>query len=341
MYRGNRFTQATKSDRVPVAITLGVSLMLVVGIACGVRSGDKNKTGDSTVTTGQTTPTASPKPAVADNTIDSANGHIVPQNVTFGAAEAAFTKHHYAEATESFDSYVQRHPKNAYAHYMLGLSAWKSGDLERARIAFERSLELDSTNVKTLLNLGRVLLDQGNADDAWERVSTAVSLDTTSAEVRRMMGRVETARGERDSAITSYRVALSIDSADSWSMNNLGLLLIDEGRYSEALPPLARAVELRPEAPAFANNLGVALERTGHPVAAAEAYRAALKSDSTYAKAQVSLARVEGKTDDSTATPVDVTVLTKSFNDELQKAREQRVMAKVTVKPDSVQDPQR
>ena len=249
-------------------------------------------------------------------------------------------KHHYREATESFDDYVQQHPKNAFGHYMLGLSAWKSGDLKRARLAFEQSLTLDSTNVKTLLNLGRVMLDQGQPDDAFARISTAVQLDTSSAEAQRMMARVESARGQRDSAISSYRVALSMDPADSWSMNNLGLLLIEQGRYEEALPPLARAVELRPEAPAFANNLGVALERTGHPSAAAEAFRSALKADSTYTKATVSLSRVQDKSTTDTTT-VDVSALAATFNQELQESRKSRLMAKGVAKPDSVKTPER
>ncbi len=339
MYRGNRFTQTTTSDRTPVWFTVGITGVLFVVIACGVRGGDKKKVGPDTVTTTKdSTPT---QPTGAVKPIDSAGGHIVPQNVTLASAEGAYNERHYVEATEAFDAYVENHPKNAYGHYMLGLSAWKSGDLPRAREAFEESLALDSTNVKTLLNLGRVLLDQGSAKDALERIGAAVQLDTGSAEARRMMGRVQVALGQRDSALVSYKLALSIDPSDSWSMNNLGLILIDEGRYDEALPPLARAVELRPEAPAFANNLGVALERTGHFTEAADAYNAALKSDSTYTKAKVSLARVEGKTNDSTTTAVDVTALAQKFNDEIQSAREQRVMAKVTVKPDSVKDPER
>jgi Flp pilus assembly protein TadD len=117
-------------------------------------------------------------------------------------------------------------------------------------------------------------------------------------------------------------------------MNNLGLLLIEQGRYEEALPALARAVELRPESPAFANNLGVALERTGHPREAAGAFRSALAADSSYGKAARSLARVEAVTTDSTTT-VDVSRLAASFNEEIQKARETRLMAKAVVKPDA------
>ena len=328
MYRSDRFSRIEHPDRGPIIITIAALSILATAFACVARS-------DKKVDTVSSTPAVAPKSAVAGEVADSQQG--TPQIVTFADAQTAYNKRHYREATESFDNYVQRHPGNSFGLYMLGLSAWKSGDLDRARDAFERSLAIDSTNVKTLLNLGRVLLDQGKPNDALDRVNTAIALDSGSADAHRMLARVHVALGEREPAEEEYRVALSIDPGDSWSMNNLGLLLIDPGRYEEALPPLARAVELRPDAPAFANNLGVALERTGHPGAAANAYRGALAADSTYAKAQRSLARVTGVTDDS---EIDVSVLASSFNEELQKAREARVVAKGVVKPDSVKTPQ-
>jgi Tfp pilus assembly protein PilF len=332
MYRADRFTRIEHSNRGPVVVTAAILIIITAfALACATDR-DEKKTNPTVVTpTTPSTPTSGGEVAQSNQP---------KQVVTFASAQDAYTKHHYREATASFEDYVQEHPKNSFGYYMLGLSAWKSGDLDRAHMAFEESLALDSTNVKTLLNLGRVLLDQGKPDDAFARISTAVQLDTNSAEVRRMMGRVESARGQRDSAIVSYRVALSMDPADSWSMNNLGLLLIEQGRYEEALPPLARAVEIRPEAPAFANNLGVALERTGHPAAAAEAFRAALKADSTYSKASVSLARVEEKAKSDTTT-VDVTALAQTFNQELQESRKSRLVAKGVAKPDSVKTPER
>ena len=67
----------------------------------------------------------------------------VPVNVSFAEAESVYNERRYAEATAMFDSYVQGKPDNAYGQYMLGLSAWKAGELDRARSAFEKSLELD------------------------------------------------------------------------------------------------------------------------------------------------------------------------------------------------------
>jgi Tfp pilus assembly protein PilF len=330
MYRSDRFSRIDHPDRGPILITITALAILATAFACIAR-GDKK-----IETVASTTSAVAPKLAVAGEVADSQQG--APQIVTFADAQTAYGKRHYREATESFDNYVQRHPGNSFGLYMLGLSAWKSGDLERARDAFESSLAIDSTNVKTLLNLGRVLLDQGKPNDALDRVNTAVALDSGSADAHRVLARVHVALGEREPAEEEYRVALSIDPGDSWSMNNLGLLLIEQGRYEEALPPLARAVELRPDAPAFANNLGVALERTGHPGAAANAYRSALAADSTYSKAQRSLARVTGVRDDS---EIDVSVLAASFNEELQKAKQARVVAKGVVKPDSVKTPER
>lgn len=325
MYRADRFSRMNHSSRTPAIVT-AISLSVVAIVSACVSRGEKKKvdTSTSTTTSAVVTPTGSSEAASGE--VDSAR--MQPTIVTFAAAQTAYTQRKYGDAEQSFGAYVERHPRNPFGHYMLGLSAWKNGDLDQAQASFEESLALDSTNVKTLLNLGRVLLDQGHPDEALVRIEAAVALDSGSAEVYRMRGRVENALGRLDSAESSYRLALSIDPTDSWSMNNLGLLLIDESRYDEALLPLARAVELRPEAPSFANNLGVALERTGHPASAATAYRSALAADSTYKKAQTSLARVEGMPDE---TPIDVAQLAAQFKDSVQTSSQVRLSVKPTV----------
>jgi tetratricopeptide (TPR) repeat protein len=321
MYRADRFSRNNRSNRTPAIVTaVALSIVAIVG-AC-VSRGDKQNVDTTTSSTAPAVVT----PEAVSGEVDSVRTE--PPIVTFASAQTAYTQRNYADAQQAFGAYVERHPRNPFGHYMLGLSAWKNGDLEQAQAALEESLALDSTNVKTLLNLGRVLLDQGHPDEALVHVEAALGLDSGSAEVYRMKGRVQSALGQRDSAEASYRLALSIDPSDSWSMNNLGLLLIDEGRYDEALMPLARAVELRPQAPAFANNLGVALERAGHAGSASAAYRAALAVDSSYAKARQSLARVEGRTDE---TPIDVAQVAAKFSESLQATAQVRLSAKTAV----------
>lgn len=243
---------------------------------------------------------------------------VIPDNVTYADAESVFTMGKYEEAKELFGVYVERKPENAFGHYMLGLSAWKSGDLDGAIVALVRSYELSPENAKTVLNLTRVLLEQGRPGDALEYGKKALDLDPEDGGVYRVLGNVYSDLSQPDSAEGAYRVALSKDTQDAWTMNNLGLLLIRAGRYEESLPPLATAVELKPDVAVFQNNLGVALERTSHPFEAAEAYRAAVGTAGGHGKAEVSLARIEEIAAEVGPRPIDLTELARTFEESLK-----------------------
>jgi Tfp pilus assembly protein PilF len=278
---------------------------------------------------------------VASSGTDSSGGNVAPESavarkVSLTEAESLYQEKRYADAAELFTVYVDQRPNNPWGHYMLGLSAWKSGDLERAEGALVRSLELDPKHVKTLLNLSRVHLEQGRAKDARDRVTAALALDSTSGEAYRLMGRVRAALNQPNEAIAAYRVALSHDPEDVWSMNNMGLLMIQQGRNEDALGPLARAVGLDSTVAVFQNNLGIALEHTGRFALAAQAYKAAVAADAGYTKAKLSLARVEGRLDDPSVMPVELATLAEAFDREIRG-----VQMGGPVQPETVSPPER
>ena len=288
--------------------------------ACGDRPVDTASTGsaDSPVTpvASVTPPPAGPGVVVTDG----ATGTVA--NVSYADAETAFRRGGYEEATDLFAAYVGKHPDNAWGHYMYGLSAWKSGDHERAMEGFDQALRLDPDHRKSLLNSARVLIETSRPREALERVEKALALEPLSNDGLRLLGRARSELGEAPEAIDAYQRALAIDDRDVWSMNNLGLLYLQQERFEEARPPLARAVEIRGSSPVFQNNLGMALERTGHTAAARAAYLSAIEADSTYAKASASLARLGGPVEgaDSTAT-VDLAALAREFEGQIETWR--------------------
>ena len=213
--------------------------------------------------------------------------------VSFADADAAYQAKNYSEATTLFEQYTEQRPNNAWGHFMLGLSAWKAGDLAMAEGAFEEALRIDPNHVKSLVNLSRVLIDQRRYDEAVVHLTHASEVDPSSVDVQRLLGRVYAAEHKTDEAVNAYRRAIELDARDAWSMNNLGLLFLEQDRAEEALPLLCRAVQLRNDVAAFHNNLGMALEHTGRFLAAAEEYRGALTADPGYGKAKQNLARVE------------------------------------------------
>jgi Tfp pilus assembly protein PilF len=260
-------------------------------------------------------------PAATSSATDSSGSTVSSTSVApvvLTEAESVYRDKRYSNAATLFSVYVDQHPNNPWGHYMLGLSSWKSGDLDRAEGAFVRSLELDPKHVKSMLNLARVNLDQGKPKDALGRVTKALTLDSTSGEAYRLMGRVRAALNEPNEAIASYRVALSHEPNDVWSMNNMGLLMIQQRRNEEALGPLARAVQIDSTVAVFQNNLGIALEHTGRFALAVQSYQAALAIDGGYTKAKLSLARVEGRKEDPSVTPIELATVAESFDREIR-----------------------
>jgi predicted Zn-dependent protease len=258
-------------------------------------------------------------PVVSGSTTTDSSGEtkVEATPVTYERAESTYGAGNYAEAAQLFLSYTERNPENPWGHYMLGLAAWRSGDAERALDAFDRSLQLDPNHRKSLYNSSRVLLDLGQTQDAIGRIEQALGQEPLSNEGLRLLARARHQLGQTDEAIEAYHRALAVDDRDVWSMNNLGLIYVEEDRPSEALPPLARAVQLRGNAPVFQNNLGVALERSGFPVAAAQAFEAAIKVDSTYRKASAALARVTAGGQQPETEPVDLDRLAQQFEGQI------------------------
>lgn len=256
---------------------------------------------EDTKTKAQQPASAQPKlvatPEAVDPEDEEGSGGTVPTRsagpVSFADGDAAYRAKNYGEAVTIFEQYTERRPNNAWGHFMLGLSAWKAGDLPKAEAAFDAALTIDPNHFKSLVNLSRVLIDQRRFDDALVHLTHAGEVDASSVDVQRLLGRVYAAQHKTDAAVNAYRRAIALDAGDVWSMNNLGLLYLEHERAEDALPLLARAVLLKKDVPEFQNNLGMALEHTGRFGAAAAAYRDALTADPGYGKAQQNLARVE------------------------------------------------
>ncbi len=271
-------------------ITAALLVAALAAVGCS-----KNKTtqtnDNETQRTAKMQPVSLNKPA-GDKALDGTATKFAGP-VTYADGEAAFQAGKYAEATQVFEKYTLDKPNNPWGHYMLGLSASKGCDSEKAEKAFEEALRIDPDHLKSLMNLSRMLIDKGRFDDAIVKLGRAGEIEPNSAELHRLLGRTYSGKHQIDDAADEYRKAIALDPKDAWSMNNLGLILIQQKRFYDATPLLARAVELQNDVPTFHNNLGMALEHTGHFKAAASEYNSALAADPGNEKAKRNLARVE------------------------------------------------
>src|SRR3989475_9620091 len=240
--------QSNRSLRFPVLVMAGI-FSAVIGAytfaACNERTPDQAAAGEPVVSKPvATTPGSNKEPA-----------RVITGPVTVEIADSAYRDHRYDDATALFQTYTDSRPTNPWGFYMLGLSAWKAGDRVQAESAFVQALSLDSTHVKSHLNLSRVLLESGQPDSALVHIEAAIALDSTSSEPLRLQGRAFEAQGKTDDAIVAYQRAIVKNDSDTWAMNNLGALYIRLDRFEAAIGPLARANEIADKVATFHNNL--------------------------------------------------------------------------------------
>ena len=324
--------------------------LVVVPFALAACGGDKAdakpvasvKVTDTRATQPPPPPTTTAKLAsnpTARGTVGRPTVDITTMPATYENANDVFKAGHYPEAADMFEKYVASKPNSAFGFYMLGLSSWKAGDLDRAKDAFDKSIDIDPTFVKSYFNEARVLIDLKRAPEALEQVEKGLALDSSSADGWRLKARAQAATGDMDGAKQTYRDLLLRNDEDTWGLNNLGVLMLDGGDYEGALGPLARVVQIRPTAPLFQNNFGMALERSGYPVAALHHYEQAVRDDSGYTKAVINAERLRGIVTDSTiADEVTVQDLAEAFRLKVKMWKETVTPVaevKLVVKPDS------
>ncbi|HZX76204.1 tetratricopeptide repeat protein [Lysobacter sp.] len=99
------------------------------------------------------------------------------QEDTLGAAEAMVKNRQYGQAYELLAPMGSSRADDARFLYLLGRAALGAGDAERARVALERSIELDPDSAATHLALGRAYHALGQHANARNQFEIAIHFE--------------------------------------------------------------------------------------------------------------------------------------------------------------------
>jgi len=152
-------------------------------------------------------------------------------------------------------------------------------------------------------NLGIVLTEQGEADQAIDHYKRAVALRPDYAEAHYNLGRLLVEQGQLDDAIAHYERAAVINPADAEAQNNLGVTLFGIGRADDAIAHYQKALEIRPDYAEASCNLANALIAKDDFDGAIARYKACLAAIPDQEEAQYNLASAllrRGRTDEAT-----------------------------------------
>ena len=235
----------------------------------------------------------------------------IPDPQRMADARAAFGAREYATAAALYADELRSNPASAETAYMLGLAAWKSGDLESAIDAMRRTTILEPGSLRALVNLSRIHNARGEATAALEAAERALAIDATDSVALYQRARSLRNLGRVDEALAVLGECLGRNPAYGQALNLVGLIHLERGETALAVDAFDSAAALESEVAFVHRNLGLALERAGRAEEAVLAYRRAaeLSSEppvsSEPAPVPVAVAATAGAVERAPADPVE------------------------------------
>lgn len=117
--------------------------------------------------------------------------------------------------------------------------------------------------IDQLITTGEAALQAGNVAKARSAFAKVIQLDSSSAVARNGLGLVEKGEGKLADAERHYLEAIRLDPKNAEAHNNLALLYDQQGKADRAIVEYTTALSLRPNYPEAHLNYAIALERLG------------------------------------------------------------------------------
>jgi len=142
-------------------------------------------------------------------------------------------------------------PRDADAHYQLGLIYQKRRQFTEALARFERAIAIDKTEADPHLQLGRIALEQNRFTDAIPYLETAAKLDdkASASEVWRDLGAAYLGAGRIPEAAQALEKYASRRPYDPEGLYHCGKALAALGRNAEAKERFTECIEAVKTAP--------------------------------------------------------------------------------------------
>jgi Flp pilus assembly protein TadD len=199
---------------------------------------------------------------------------------------------------------IALNPNFAEAHSNLGSLLTNKGQLDEAIAACRQAIALRPNYAEAHSNLGNALIGRGQLDEAIAAFRQAVILNPKLSEAHSNLGNSLRDKGQLDEAIVVFRQAITLNPNIPEAHYNFGIALADKGQLDEAIAAYRQATALRPNFAGAHSNLGSALKDKGQLDEAIAACRQAIALQPNLLEAHCNLVnalRDKGQLDEAIA----------------------------------------
>ncbi len=196
---------------------------------------------------------------------------------------------------------------HAEYHSELGNLLFQRGQINEAITLLQKAVMLRPDSAEAHNNLGNALLEKGQTDEAMSQYQEAIRLEPDFPDPHNNLGIVLGRKGQSDEGIRQYQEALRLEPGFSDAHDNLGNALLEKGQIEAAIREYQEAIRLKPNYAKVHNNLGVALLEQGLTDEGIRQCQEALRLKPNYPEARNNLAKaLEAKSKSKVGKPDSV-----------------------------------
>ena len=203
-------------------------------------------------------------------------GRQFDEDYHYKSGSILFKNKQYADAAHHFEQSPKTIEGDPVKLEYLGLVYEKSGDFEKAEIAYQKAIDAAETDKDKYYNrLAFFLTNQNRCSKAIDLLNKAIEIKQEPLYFENR-GYASEILGELENAESDYFKALNQaeNNKDTYE-NRLGVFYYNQKKYDEAIQRYSNAIELFEKA-VYYENIGLAYEYSGKIENAEESYRKAL-----------------------------------------------------------------
>jgi Flp pilus assembly protein TadD len=183
----------------------------------------------------------------------------------------------YTEIETLWRTTLARNPECWMAHTNLGLVLFQRGQIDDAIAHYRSALQMQPDWWDAEYNLGTALLAKGQVDEAILHCERAVGIRPTDPDAQVSLGDALLQKGRIDEAIAHYQKAMMLRPDYFLARYGLGRALLQKGELDSAIQVCRSALLLRPSDADCHTTLAIALDEKGNPAEALQHYQKALE----------------------------------------------------------------
>lgn len=162
------------------------------------------------------------------------------------------------KAIPFYNECIEKLPEFADAYNNRGLTYEKMGDIENAKLDYERAIQKDKDFFQAKFNLARISLLLNNLDKSTalvEEIKNSSYKD--SSQYYSLLGDIFVRRNNVGQAITNYEQAIKLKPKNDEALSNYGFAYFQIKEYAKAIEQLEKALAVNPQSTFALNNLGL------------------------------------------------------------------------------------